>query len=97
MKRERQTNFVSMWINVQPGKKTDEVVAGVLPHELLVRVKEHAREGKANKAVREVLARHFGIASSRVIVVKGQRSKRKLVKMALSTEQAVSCSKKGAS
>ncbi len=46
--------------------------------EYRVSVKAKPVEGKANEAVREALAEHFGIARSRVVLVTGQTSKLKV-------------------
>ncbi|MBI4086157.1 MAG: DUF167 domain-containing protein [Candidatus Liptonbacteria bacterium] len=43
-----------------------------------VAVKEPPRDGKANEAIVKVLARHFGIPRSRVRLVSGFSSKKKV-------------------
>ena len=43
------------------------------------RVREPAKEGRANDAVVRALAEHFGVAKSRVAIVKGSGSKHKIV------------------
>jgi len=43
-----------------------------------VSVKAKPQDGKANYALRELLARHFDTPRSRVILVKGERSKNKV-------------------
>ena len=48
---------------------------------LTVYVRERAVDGKANDAVVELLAKHFGVAKSRVSIVRGQSSRIKLVKI----------------
>jgi len=49
---------------------------------LNVYVKEPPLEGKANKAVAEVLAEYFDVAKSRVQLVRGERSKLKFFRIA---------------
>lgn len=49
--------------------------------ELKVWVKAPAREGKANDAVVHAVAEYLGVAHSRVRVVKGQKSKKKLLEV----------------
>lgn len=44
----------------------------------LVWVKEKPREGKANQAVIRILAEHFGVAKSEVILLRGQGSREKV-------------------
>ena len=38
-------------------------------------------EGKANEAVIELLAKHFGIAKSRILILRGTKGKKKLVEI----------------
>jgi uncharacterized protein (TIGR00251 family) len=70
-----------LWVTVQTGKNKREVLRNPDLDELLVRVKEPPKEGKANKAVRIALAEHFGAAPSNVRIIKGQRSRRKLAEI----------------
>jgi uncharacterized protein YggU (UPF0235/DUF167 family) len=74
-----------LWITVQTGKKKSEVISSPGLDELLVRVKELPREGRANNAVRIALAEHFGAAPSDVRIIKGLRSRRKLAEVTLCT------------
>jgi uncharacterized protein (TIGR00251 family) len=66
-------------VRVHPRAKRDEVVErdGVL----IVRVTAAPAEGKANDAVRKLLAKRLGIAPSRVAVVRGASSRDKLVEV----------------
>lgn len=43
-----------------------------------VAVREPARDGRANAAVIRVLARHLGVAPSRIILVRGKTAKQKV-------------------
>ena len=45
---------------------------------LHVYVKEPPLEGKANKAIKEALAKHLHLSKSKVILVKGEKSKQKV-------------------
>lgn len=45
---------------------------------LEVYVREPALEGKANEAVKDALARHFGVKRYQVRLVRGQKSKVKM-------------------
>lgn len=45
---------------------------------VVVCVTAPATKGKANEAVSELLARHFGIAKSKVILIRGDKSREKL-------------------
>lgn len=46
---------------------------------LRVLVKASPREGRANAAVIETLAQHFGVSRSRVAIIGGSKSKTKMV------------------
>ena len=60
---------------VKPGSKQP----GVLKEDgaVVVRVRERAVEGAANRACIAALAAHYGVAPSRVSLVAGARSRRK--------------------
>lgn len=48
----------------------------------VVWVKALPQENKANEAVEKTLAKHFGIAKSKVKIISGLKSKRKIVSVA---------------
>jgi uncharacterized protein (TIGR00251 family) len=50
---------------------------------LVVKVREPAEDGRANDAVMEALAGHFGVPRRAVRIVHGHSSRRKLVEIAL--------------
>jgi uncharacterized protein (TIGR00251 family) len=67
-------------LRVQPRASRDEVVAWQ-DDALRVRVTAPPVEGEANTAVRTLLARTLGVAPSTVEVVRGERSRDKLVRV----------------
>ena len=67
-------------VRVRAGSHRDEVV-GVLEGVLLVRVAAPAHGGRANRALCRLLAKHLAVAPSRVVIVRGQRSRDKLVEV----------------
>jgi uncharacterized protein (TIGR00251 family) len=67
-------------IRVQPRSRRDEL-AGERDGTLLVRVTAPPVEGKANDAVRRLLAKRLGIAPGRVSVVRGASSRDKVVEV----------------
>ncbi|MDD2654005.1 MAG: DUF167 domain-containing protein [Candidatus Omnitrophica bacterium] len=48
---------------------------------LKVYVSSPAVEGKANKAVLELLCKHFGVKKDKIFIIKGLRSSRKSVEI----------------
>ena len=70
-----------MKINVKviPNSKTEEVVKE--GDRFLVRVKEPAKEGKANRAVIKLLAAYFKVAKSSIIILSGLKNKNKVIEV----------------
>jgi uncharacterized protein len=67
-------------VRVQARARKDEI-AGERDGVLLVRVTAPPVEGKANDAVRKLLAKRLGIAPGRVSVVRGATGRDKLVQI----------------
>jgi uncharacterized protein (TIGR00251 family) len=67
-------------VRVQPRARRDEI-AGEREGRLLVRVTAAPVEGKANEAVRRLLAKRLGVAPGRVAVGRGQASRDKLIEV----------------
>jgi uncharacterized protein len=68
-------------VKVKPRSKTEDVTREMDGSVYVVRVKEPPVEGKANKAVLRLLARHFEVSESRVRIVSGFSSKNKIVEV----------------
>lgn len=47
----------------------------------VVKVKERAQKGKANQAVVETIAEHFGVPRSSVAIIQGLTSRNKLIQI----------------
>ena len=75
-------------IRVQPRAARDEI-AGEREGALLVRVAAPPVDGKANDAVRKLLAKRLGVAPSRVSVVRGASGRDKLVEVEGVGEEAL--------
>jgi uncharacterized protein len=67
-------------VRVQPRARREEI-AGERDGALVVRVTAPPVEGRANDAVRKLLAKRLGIAPGRVSVVRGASGRDKLVEI----------------
>jgi uncharacterized protein (TIGR00251 family) len=65
-------------VRLQPRAARDEI-AGERAAAALVRVTEPPLEGRANAALVKLIAKRAGVAKSRVSIVRGARSRQKLV------------------
>jgi uncharacterized protein (TIGR00251 family) len=67
-------------VRVKPGAKRD-FVGGEHAGALVVAVKAPATEGRANEAVRKVLAKALGVRSRDLVVVQGERARDKVIEL----------------
>jgi uncharacterized protein (TIGR00251 family) len=74
-------------VRVQPGASRERV-AGLRDGTLVVHVAAPALEGRANRALCRLLAKHLGVAPSKLTIVRGERAREKLVAVE-GVEQAV--------
>jgi uncharacterized protein (TIGR00251 family) len=75
-------------VRVQPRAGRDEI-AGERGGALVVRVTAPPVGGKANEAVRKLIAKRLGVAPGRVSVVRGASSRDKLVEIEGLDDEAV--------
>jgi uncharacterized protein (TIGR00251 family) len=68
-------------VRVKPGSRKGPLVQPSLDGELLVYVREPAVEGRANKAVIELLSKYYGVPKSEIEIVDGHRSRIKYVRI----------------
>jgi uncharacterized protein (TIGR00251 family) len=66
-------------VKVKPNSKIEELSRE--GDSFIVKVKEPPKEGKANQAVIKLLAEHFGVPQSQVMILSGFRSKDKIVEV----------------
>jgi len=66
-------------IKVKPSSKTEELSRE--GDSFIVKVKEPPKEDKANQAVIKLLAKHFGVPQSQVMILSGFRSRNKVVEV----------------
>ena len=71
---------VVLRLHVQPAAKRTEV-AGVHGDAIKIRLAAPATEGKANLALRRFLADAFGVPLRNVVLVRGETSRDKMVKI----------------
>lgn len=67
-------------VTVKPGSKKGPLVVE-RDTELVVFLRERPIEGRANTALIQVLAKHFGVAKSQVVIKNGARGRKKLVEI----------------
>jgi uncharacterized protein (TIGR00251 family) len=70
---------VKIRVKVTPSSKTEEVIKE--RDGFLVRVKEPAKEGKANRAVIKLLSDHFDVSQSSIIILSGFKSRNKIIEI----------------
>ncbi len=69
-------------VHVTPNAKVAGMVK-VTEDYFEVRVDERAVDGRANKRLLEILAEHFKVPNSKISIVRGTRSRNKLVQVIL--------------
>jgi len=68
-------------ITIKPNSTKGPLVETQDDGSLLVYIREPAVEGKANTALIELLAKHFGVAKSRIVIVRGHTSRNKIIEI----------------
>jgi len=68
-------------VTVQPDSKSIAITK-LNEREYRAAVREPARDGKANLAVIELMARYFAIPKSRITIIRGHTSRRKIIELA---------------
>jgi uncharacterized protein (TIGR00251 family) len=67
-------------VTVKPNARS-AAIAQVSEVELRVAIREPARDGKANLALVDLLARYFDVPKSSVTIVRGHASRKKIIEM----------------
>jgi len=67
-------------VNVVPNAKQADVLEES-ENNFRVKVDAPPKEGKANKRLIEILAQYFDVAKSKVKIVKGEKSRQKIVEI----------------
>jgi uncharacterized protein len=71
---------VTLKVRLQPRASRDGI-NGLLGDALRVKVTAPPVEGRANKAVKKLLAEQLGIAPSQIEIIAGERSREKLLRI----------------
>ena len=72
-------------VRVKPGAKRAAVsIAG---EQITVETPKRAHDNEANQAVIDLLAKHFRIAKGNITILKGQKSKEKIIEILGNTSQ----------
>lgn len=80
--------MTTLKVHVQPGASRDEIT-GWEDDLLRVRLRARAVEGKANRSLVEFLAEALGLRQRQVVLVKGERSREKLVEVDLPSREEI--------
>ena len=76
----RYHRSVQVTVRVKPGSRKGPLVE-TDGDTLTVYVRQRAVDGKANEGVVELLAKHFGVARSRIEIVRGHTSRTKVIRI----------------
>jgi uncharacterized protein YggU (UPF0235/DUF167 family) len=66
-------------VKVFPNSKKEEIIKKS-EDEFEIKIKEKAEEERANKRVKEVLARYLNISEEKLILIRGTRQRNKIFK-----------------
>ena len=72
--------FMFLKVKVFPNSKKEEIIKKS-EDEFEIKVKEKAEEGRANKRVKEVLARYLNVSEEKLILIRGARQRNKIFKI----------------
>jgi uncharacterized protein (TIGR00251 family) len=72
--------MLEVQVRLRPGSRADELL-GFDDGVLQARVKAPPLEGRANKALRKLIAKRAGVAPSLVTIVRGEKSRVKRVRI----------------
>lgn len=68
-----------LFVRATPGARSEAVM--IEDRRVVVRVRAKAQDGAANEAVLRLLAEALGLASSRVVLLRGATSREKVVRL----------------
>jgi len=71
---------MKIFVKAKPNSKK-EAIEKISETEYAIRIKEPAREGRANKKIIELLADYFKIAKGNIRIVVGEKTKSKIIEI----------------
>lgn len=71
---------MKIFAKVKPNSK-EEKVEKIGENEFILRVKAPPKENKANEAAVDLLSEYFNVGKSRVAIIKGRKSKNKIIEI----------------
>ena len=66
-------------VTIKPNSTKGPLVEPQADGSLIVYVREIASDGQANQALIKLLANHFGTSKTRIAILRGQSSRRKII------------------
>ncbi len=66
-------------VKVKPNSKVEDIIEE--DGTFIIKVKEPPTEGKANRAVIRLLAKHFGVSETRLRITTGFKSRNKIIEI----------------
>ena len=67
-------------VKVFPNSKKEEIIKKS-EDEFEINIKEKAEKGRANKRIKEVLARYLNVSEEKLILIRGAKQKNKIFKI----------------
>ena len=67
-------------ITVKPGSSQEKIIE-TAPGELIVYLRSKAHDGEANDALIKLLSKHFKVAKTTIKILRGQKSRQKLIEL----------------
>ena len=74
-------------VHIKPNAREDKLTAVLDENTIKVSVKAPAKEGKANKALIELLSTIFGVSKSEINIIRGLQTRMKHVQVSGITEE----------
>lgn len=78
---EERNGNIELWVLVQP-RASCAAIAGIRQDALLIWVTAPPVEGEANQALRTLLASSLNVPVKNIVIVRGERQRRKRVRIA---------------